>query len=436
MICTVFRPRRIKDGKIAVARMYRGRYRLGNESKVIDVPLHTNDKRVAQQRLEEIVQERQLESVGLLSPQAIRQAQQTPLTTHLKHYLADLRALGRNGEYVYIIGRTVTKLLEECSWRFPSDVNSDSFVTWRAKQTKAAKTLNEYLAAMSAFLSWMGKHQRLDHHPLRHVGKVQTNGRQVRKRRAFTDEEMRRLLAISGARRVVYLTAVYTGLRCGELSKLERDAFHLNGQKPVVNVPASITKNRQQAVLLLHPDLVVELRELLAELPARQSRVFEDLLPTMYRFKADLKAAGIEFLDTKGRRADFHSLRHTLATNLALSGAAPRIAMEVMRHSDMRLTTKTYTDAGLLPVSDAVLGLPSLMNTGKKPSEPYSQIDSQKPFREGQSGSLPVTNVVKGEETEPIGNEALSLDWTAPVPAGQKGEKVAGLGFEPRTFRL
>jgi hypothetical protein len=31
------------------------------------------------------------------------------------------------------------------------------------------------------------------------------------------------------------------------------------------------------------------------------------------------------------------------------AGTAPRAAMEIMRHSAMRLTSKTYTDAGLLP---------------------------------------------------------------------------------------
>ena len=436
MICTVFRPKRTKDGKVTVARLYRGRFRLNGDPKVTDVPLHTNDKRVAQQRLEEIVKERQLESVGLLPPQTIRKAGQTPLSSHLKDYTADLHALGRNREYVYIVERTVTKLMGECRWKFPGDVTSDSFVAWRAKQTKAAKTLNEYLASMSAFLTWMGKHSRLDHHPLSHVGKVQTNGRQVRKRRAFTDEEMRRLLAVSGPRKVVYLAAVYTGLRRGELAKLERDAFQFDGPKPVVNVPASITKNRQQAILLLHPDLVTALRELLAELPRRQTRVFEYLLPTMFRFKADLKAAKIEFLDDKGRRADFHSLRHTLATNLAISGASPRIAMEVMRHSDMRLTTKTYTDAGLLPVSDAVLGLPSLMNARKGPSGAHSQIDSQNPFPEGQSVAAPVTTKEIVPSMEAPRKEALSQELATAGTNCQTEKLVAGLGFEPRTFRL
>jgi hypothetical protein len=51
----------------------------------------------------------------------------------------------------------------------------------------------------------------------------------------------------------------------------------------------------------------------------------------MKRFKADLKASGIEFIHIAGHRADFHSLRHTLATNLARAGTAPRVAMEIMR---------------------------------------------------------------------------------------------------------
>jgi len=41
--------------------------------------------------------------------------------------------------------------------------------------------------------------------------------------------------------------------------------------------------------------------------------------------------------------------------------------MEVMRHSGMRLTMKTYTDATLLPVAEAVNTLPSYL------SEPASQ---------------------------------------------------------------
>jgi hypothetical protein len=77
-------------------------------------------------------------------------------------------------------------------------------------------------------------------------------------------------------------------------------------------------------------------------------------------YQSHLKAAGIAYdKDAQGRHVDFHSLRHTLATNLARGGVAPRVAMEMMRHSEMRLTMSTYTDAALLPMADALDRLPS-----------------------------------------------------------------------------
>ncbi len=395
MICTVFRPKRTKNGHAEIARLYRGRYRLEGDTKITDVPLHTTDKRVAQQKLEEIVKNRQLESAGLLPPEAQRIAQQTPLLDHLKDYLADLTAMGRDPEYIYIVDKQIRKLLQECRWTGLPSVTSDSFLKWRSRQRgKAPKTLNDYLASLSGLLRWMERNERLEKNPLRLVQKVQTNGRQVRHRRAFTHEEMQRLLAVAGARKVVYLAAVYTGLRRGELSKLLRTDLHLDASQPFMNVRASTTKNHKQATIAVHPDLLPELRELLAKLPARETRVFADLLPTMDTFRADLKAAGIEFVDTQGRRADFHALRHTLATNLMLAGTSPRIAMEIMRHSDIKLTTKTYTDAGLLPLAETVINLPSLTKFAK-PSEPDSQIDSQRLFRAGADLSRKVTDSTK-----------------------------------------
>ena len=55
---------------------------------------------------------------------------------------------------------------------------------------------------------------------------------------------------------------------------------------------------------------------------------------------------------------DFHALRLTFGTNLVLSGAHPRVVQELMRHSDIRLTMKLYTDASKLPMREAVAALP------------------------------------------------------------------------------
>jgi integrase len=61
-----------------------------------------------------------------------------------------------------------------------------------------------------------------------------------------------------------------------------------------------------------------------------------------------------------------HALRNTHGTALVLSGAEPRVVMESMRHSDLKLTMKTYMDAAQLqgPVAAAVARLPWHASTG------------------------------------------------------------------------
>jgi integrase len=365
------------------------------------------------------VKDKQLEAAGMAPSEAQRNAVQSPLTHHLKSYLADLTAIGRDQEYIYIVEKQIQKLLLECKWVTLSNVTSDSFLRWRARQQKAPKTLNEYLASMSSLLNWMERHERIEKNPLKRVQKVQTNGRQVRLRRAFTDDEMKRLLKVAGTRKVVYLMAIYTGLRRGELSELLRTDLHLDASQPFINVRASTTKNHKQAILALHPDLVPELNSVLASLPARETRLLAHLMPTMITFKADLKAAGIEFINAQGQRADFHSLRHTLATNLARAGTSPRIAMEIMRHSDIKLTTKTYTDAGLLPVSDAVINLPSLL-AAKAPS---TQIGTQSLFRAGHDLSTPDTELDESGLLEVPGIKRLESEDSALVLTGHENEE-------------
>ena len=127
----------------------------------------------------------------------------------------------------------------------------------------------------------MEKHERIERNPLCHVQKVQSNGKQTRLRRAFTREEFQRLLAVSQARKPVYLTTVFTGLRRSELAALEWDDVHLNAAQPFLNVRASTTKNHKQAVIGLHEDVVTELWKLQAKRhSSANGLVFAALSPT------------------------------------------------------------------------------------------------------------------------------------------------------------
>jgi integrase len=87
------------------------------------------------------------------------------------------------------------------------------------------------------------------------VERVRTKEGRAVEIRALSDDEMGRLLAVSGERKTVYLMAVYTGLRHGELAALKWSDLHLEAETPFIKVRASTTKNGKSAEMRLHPVL-------------------------------------------------------------------------------------------------------------------------------------------------------------------------------------
>ena len=115
-------------------------------------------------------------------------------------------------------------MVKECGGELPQDITADSLIGWRAKQTAAAKTINDYVAAASQLLAWMHRQGRVAANPLLSVGKVEARGRKKLVRRALTDQEIEGLLAVATPGRcVAYLFALLTGLRRGELKTLRWD---------------------------------------------------------------------------------------------------------------------------------------------------------------------------------------------------------------------
>jgi hypothetical protein len=93
--------------------------------------------------------------------------------------------------------------------------------------------------------------------------------------------------------------------------------------------------------------------------------------------RRDSERNGIAYCDESGRYADFHALRYTWATFLQRHGIAQRFAMKLLRHSDIKLTSKVYTDESQLPIYDAVKGLPRLLD--------HTQMRAQIPDAAGQN---------------------------------------------------
>lgn len=277
----------------------------------------------------------------------------------------DLKTKQRSPVYIKDLKSRFSKVAKDCHWKFYRDIQADHFIEWRSQYEASPKTLNEYLNAANAFLNWMVRFGRVVDNPLRVIEKINTDGKQEL-RRALTDDEFSRLLEVSEDYYLVYLTAVYTGLRLSELMQLIVADVKLGEERPYLIAQASTTKNGKKATVPLHPRLVEEFESALKGKRVEE-RVFPQYTQPDRRFRRHLRAAGIERIDAAGRKLVFHSLRNTFATRLARQGVSQRLAQELMRHSDPRLTANIYTNAAHLPTFDAVENMPWTPASDAKP---------------------------------------------------------------------
>ena len=157
-----------------------------------------------------------------------------------------------------------------------------------------------------------------------------------------------------------------------------------------------------------------------------KDRVFAGILPRIERFRPDLKAAGIEPVDAAGKRVDFHAMRMTFQMFLTLNGESFRVAMECMRHRDPNLTTKAYTDAGLLPTREAINKWPLHLQADTLHDTPAFVPDVQ-------SGAHAGTVAENGNELGRLINKGFQPNDAQRVTPMQNEEMVRGAGFEPAT---
>ncbi len=291
----------------------------------------------------------------------------TPVAKHIAAWIADLERAGRSPNYVRKVKARIERLQKELQWARPSNVRADRFSEWLAaegRKGKSQRTLNHFLEAATAFCNWASAQQRMESNPLKHVAKVSV-AEPKNKRRALTVPELQELVKVHPSRGLVYLTAALTGLRRSELALLNWGDVHLDSPRPFIQLRAATTKSKRADVIAVNDEIAGQLAVARPKDWKVEARVFASI-PKSSTFATDLKAAGLE-RDLDGKRADFHSLRVTHATLLATSGVSVREAMEQMRHTDIRLTTKVYTDPRLFDLNRAVNTLPRIV--GAEPGQ-------------------------------------------------------------------
>lgn len=387
--------------------LYHAKIKLDSWAHEKRVSLHTRDKRIASAKFEQLVGDYEREAAGIGLPVSVREASRRPVEELFSKFLADLCARGKSANTQRIYAGALRKLSRECGWALLRDVSASSFVEWRNDSNLSPKTKNDFRNVLARFFRWMRRQRFVVENPFEFVDLVDVRATEREHRRALRAEEVARLLTVAPPhRRTVYRMALETGLRRAELNRLRWSDFFLGsgGEAPPVSpdtevpgvalpdgatggrspssafaerpgatppplapstalggpcvrVPASISKNRRTALLPLGAELAAQLRAE-AGAAAPFAFAFKGRVPEVETLRRDLARAGIAYEDELGRKVDLHALRKTFGTALVLSGAAPRVVMEAMRHSDLKLTMKTYMDAGQLPVRQAVALLP------------------------------------------------------------------------------
>ena len=381
-----------------------------------DIALKTRLKEVADKRAREKYREMELEAAGLAPSKSIREAAETPLSELLQEYAADLKALNRSVTTIRRAKNRTPRIFEECCWKYLRDITPESFRSWRSVQNLKAKTLNDCLGDIRAFLNSLVCEGRIAANPLTSVKTIDLRGSDSSGRRAISDEESQRLLATAPCyRSLVYRTGLFTGLRHSELKALTWGDLHLDDDNPRFRTRAAVSKNRREVVLPLHSGLAAMLKEFRPQDAAAGDKVFAKGVPQMRRFNKDLKEAGIISEDSTGRYLGYHSFRKTFATWLNRAGVSPRVAMELMRHSDMRLTLQTYTESTMLPMGEELEKVPFFK------SSPISSLNSgnQGPNLSKDGKSTSAVDSAETPETEEEG-----VEMTPIVPLWQK-EKMA-----------
>ncbi len=363
MIEFIFRPSRTVAGKRVVSRLFSGRYAVDKGAKPVTVRLNTPDREIARKRLREIVLEKQREQEGIIAPKAVRVAAVRALAGLIDDYEADLKGRELAEKHIHDTVTRLRRMAKENGWRVLSDIRPHAFAQWRAALTCSAKTKKEYQISAGAFLNWLVKTERLLANPLAKLDLVDIRGKQVRTSRAFTEDELRRLLAIAGKRRLAYLTLLYTGQRKSEVRALVWGDLHLDGAQPYALFRESTTKDKDKRAVPLRRELADELRRAKPEDVSPTKRVFWFAWPTYDILRGDLKRAGIERKDGLGRVVHFHSFRKTWQTLGVRHGINQRAAQEVLGHSDANLTAKAYTDVPALALHTEIAKLPWIMET-------------------------------------------------------------------------
>jgi site-specific recombinase XerC len=162
-------------------------------------------------------------------------------------------------------------------------------------------------------------------------------------------------------RSVLYATATGSGLRLGELQSLTPESFDLDACPATITCLGAYCKNGETAIQPITPELASLLRPWLQGKPQGTPVFVLQPLQIARALRKDLEAAGV--IDRKSYA--FYFMRHSYITAVVKSGCSVKVAQELARHADPKLTLSVYSH---LTVADLTKGLEILSHAIPTPA--------------------------------------------------------------------
>lgn len=134
------------------------------------------------------------------------------------------------------------------------------------------------------------------------------------------------------------LLALNTGMRRGEIFKLEWRAVELAGAHPRLTVTAATAKAQKSRIVPINAEAAAVLTTWRGQQASTDGLAFPSAGGAPFDNINKAWGAVLKVAEVKGFR--FHDMRHTFATRLVEAGVSLRAVQELLGHGDSRMTEK------------------------------------------------------------------------------------------------
>lgn len=233
----------------------------------------------------------------------------------------------------------------------------EDYLAHRLREEKVKPlTANHTLSIIKAWLNWCINRSYLVHNPAQGIKKYKTEKNPPK---FLNVDEVRKLLesAKDTSLYPMIATAIYTGMRLGELLRLDwKDMDFSRGQIMVENKAGNPTKSKKFRIIPLSPVLKKILFQPtpMHEGQQKEGICFRDMRSKSHHFpkpfyeileRANLKDVG------------WHTLRHTFASHLVMQGVDLVTIKDLLGHSSIQ-TTMIYSHLTSEHTMQAIQKLP------------------------------------------------------------------------------